>query len=67
MGLGWTRPHLPSWVAEGRVHLVMCCPGPVWHGSLTQAQSRSLDRVQGEAVVTITGRGEASHTATPSN
>ena len=35
---------------------------PVWHSSLTAAQSRSLDRAQRVAMAAITGRWEPSHT-----
>ena len=48
------------WKSEGRVHLEYGCP--VWHSSLTIAQSRSLDRAQRVAMAAITGRWEASHT-----
>ena len=48
------------WKSEGRVHLEYGCP--VWHSSLTIAQSRSLDRAQRIAMAAITGRWEASHT-----
>ena len=48
------------WKSEGRVHLEYGCP--VWHSSLTVAQSRSLDRAQRVAMAAITGRWEASHT-----
>ena len=47
------------WRSEGRVHLEYACP--VWHSSLTIAQSRSLDRAQRVAMAAITGRWEASH------
>ena len=49
------------WKSEGRVMLEYACP--VWHSSLTVAQSRSLDRAQRVAMAAITGRWERSHTA----
>ena len=48
------------WKSEGRVHLEYACP--VWHSSLTTAQSSSLDRAQRVAMAAITGRWEPSHT-----
>ena len=48
------------WKSEGRVMLEYACP--VWHSSLTAAQSRSLDRAQRIAMAAITGRWEPSHT-----
>ena len=48
------------WKAEGRVRLEYGCP--VWHSSLTIAQSHSLDRAQRAAMAAITGRWEPSHT-----
>ena len=48
------------WKSEGRVMLEYACP--VWHSSLTAAQSRSLDRAQRVAMAAITGRWEPSHT-----
>ena len=48
------------WKSEGRVMLEYACP--VWHSSLTVAQSRSLDRAQRVAMAAITGRWEPSHT-----
>ena len=48
------------WKSEGRVHLEYACP--VWHSSLTAAQSRSLDRAQRVAMAAITGRWAPSHT-----
>ena len=48
------------WKSEGRVHLEYACP--VWHSSLTAAQSRLLDRAQRVAMAAITGRWEPSHT-----
>ena len=41
------------WKTEGRVHLEMACP--VWHSSLTLAQSRSLERCQRVAMAAIVG------------
>ena len=49
------------WKSEGRVMLEYACP--VWHSSLTEAQSRSLDRAQRVAMAAITGYCERSHTA----
>ena len=40
------------WKAEGRVRLEYGCP--VWHSSLTIAQSHSLDRAQRAAMAAIT-------------
>ena len=48
------------WKSEGRVQLEYACP--VWHSSLTAAQSSSLDRAQRVAMAAITGRWEPSHT-----
>ena len=48
------------WKSEGRVMLEYACP--VWHSSLTAAQSSSLDRAQRVAMAAITGRWEPSHT-----
>ena len=48
------------WKSEGRVHLEYACP--VWHSSLTAAQSSSLDRAQRVAMAAITGRWAPSHT-----
>ena len=47
----WTL--VEYWKSEGRVHLEMACP--VWHSSLTLAQSRSLKRCQRVAMVAIAG------------
>ena len=41
------------WKAEGMVHLEMACP--VWHSSLTLAQSMSLERFQRVAMAAIVG------------
>ena len=46
---------LQYWKSEGRVHLELACP--VWHSSLTVAQSRSLERVQRVAMAAITSWG----------
>ena len=48
------------WKSEGRVHLEYACP--VWHSSLTAAQSKSLDRAQQVTMAAITGRWLPSHT-----
>ena len=48
------------WKSEGRVHLEYACP--VWHSSLTAAQSKSLDRAQQVAMAAITGGWLPSHT-----
>ena len=48
------------WKAEGRVHLEFACP--VWHSSLTAAQSQDLERAQRMAMAAITGKWEPSHT-----
>ena len=40
------------WKSEGRVHLEYACP--VWHSSLTAAQSKSLDRAQRVAMAAFT-------------
>jgi hypothetical protein len=47
------------WMSEGRVHLEMAAP--VWHSSLTLAQSRSLSRVQRVAMAALTGSWDRSH------
>ena len=47
------------WVAEGRSALEMCAP--LWHSSLTAAQSRALSRVQRVAMAAITSVWGASH------
>jgi hypothetical protein len=60
--LGVAEPTLVQyWKSEGRVHLEMAVP--VWHSSLTLAQSRALCRAQRVAMAAITGRWEPSHTA----
>ena len=48
------------WVAEGRSALEMCAP--LWHSSITAAQSRALSRVQRVAMAAITSVWGASHT-----
>jgi hypothetical protein len=48
------------WKSEGRVHLEMACP--VWHSSLTRAQSRSLERCQRVAMAAIVGHWALSLT-----
>ena len=48
------------WVAEGRSALEMCAP--LWHSSITAAQSRALARVQRVAMAAITSVWGASHT-----
>ena len=48
------------WKTEGRVHLEMACP--VWHSSLTLAQSRSLERCQRVAMAAIVGHWAPSLT-----
>ena len=47
-------------VAEGRVHLEMGCP--VWHSSITLAQSRALERCQRVAMAAIVGHWAPSLT-----
>jgi hypothetical protein len=46
-----TKTLVNFWTAEGRVHLEMGCP--VWHSSLTLAQSRALERCQRVAMAAI--------------
>ena len=48
------------WKLEGRVHLEMACP--VWHSSLTVAQSRSLERSHRVAMAAIEGHWASSLT-----
>ena len=48
------------WKTEGRVQLEASCP--VWHSSISEAQSRSLSRAQRVAMAAITGRWAESHT-----
>ena len=48
------------WVAEGRSALEMCAP--LWHSSLTAAQSCALSRVQQVAMAAIASVWGASHT-----
>ena len=47
------------WRTEGRVHLEY--QAPLWHSSLTLAQSRTLARAQRVAMAAITGRWHPSH------
>ena len=47
------------WRTEGRVHLES--QAPLWHSSLTLAQSRALARAQRVAMAAITGRWHPSH------
>ena len=47
------------WRTEGRVHLEFAAP--LWHSSLTVAQSRALARAQRVAMAAITGRWHPSH------
>ena len=54
------RTLVEYWKAEGRVHLEMACP--VWHSSLTLAQSRSLERCQRVAMAAIVGHWAPSLT-----
>ena len=59
-GLGVDEATLTAfWKSEGRVHLEMAAP--LWHSSLTDAQSRALSRVQRVAMAAITGRWDPSH------
>jgi hypothetical protein len=55
-----TRTLVKFWTAEGRVHREMGCP--VWHSSLTLAQSRALARCQIVAMAAIVGHWTPSHT-----
>jgi hypothetical protein len=48
------------WRSEGRCHLELAIP--VWHSSLTSAQSSSLSRAQRVALAAITGQWAESHT-----
>ena len=58
--LGVDIPTLTQfWRTEGRVHLE--AQAPLWHSSLTVAQSRSLARAQRVAMAAITGRWHPSH------
>ena len=54
------RTLVQYWKSEGRVHLEMACP--VWHSSITLAQSRSLERCQRVAMAAIEGQWAASLT-----
>ena len=47
------------WRTEGRVHLEY--QAPLWHSSLTLAQSRALARAQRVAMAAVTGRWHPSH------
>ena len=47
------------WKTEGRVQLEQSCP--VWHSSITIAQSNSLSRAQRVAMAAITGHWADSH------
>ena len=47
------------WRSEGRVHLEY--QAPLWHSSITVAQSRALARAQRVAMAAITGRWHPSH------
>jgi hypothetical protein len=58
--LGVDIPTLTKfWQSEGRVHLES--QAPLWHSSLTLAQSRALARAQRVAMAAITGRWHPSH------
>ena len=58
--LGVDIPTLTQfWRTEGRVHLES--QAPLWHSSLTVAQSRALARSQRVAMAAITGRWHPSH------
>ena len=58
--LGVDIPTLTQfWRTEGRVHLEFAAP--LWHSSLTVAQSRALARAQRVAMAAITGRWHRSH------
>ena len=58
--LGVDIPTLTQfWRTEGRVHLEY--QAPLWHSSLTLAQSRTLARAQRVAMAAITGRWHPSH------
>ena len=54
------RTLVQYWKSEGRVHLEMACP--VWHSSLTVAQSRSLERSQRVAMAAMVGHWAPSLT-----
>ena len=54
-----TATLIQFWRTEGRVHLEY--QAPLWHSSLTVAQSRSLARAQRVAMAAITGRWHSSH------
>ena len=58
--LGVDIPTLTQfWKAEGRVHLE--AQAPLWHSSISIAQSRSLARAQRVAMAAITGQWHPSH------
>ena len=60
--LGVDRATLTQfWRTEGRVHLEY--QAPLWHSSLTMAQSRDLARAQRVAMAAITGQWHSSHTS----
>ena len=46
------RTLVKYWTSEGRIHLEACTP--LWHGSISRAQSRALEKVQRLALSTIT-------------
>ena len=55
-----TKTLVQYWKSEGRVHLEMACP--VWHSSITLAQSRCLERSQRVAMAAIAGHWAPSLT-----
>ena len=58
--LGVDRATLTQfWRSEGRVHLEY--QAPLWHSSITVAQSRALARAQRVAMAAITGQWHPSH------
>ena len=60
--LGVDTPTLTQfWRTEGRVHLEY--QAPLWHSSITVAQSRDLARAQRVAMAAITGRWHPSHSS----
>ena len=60
--LGVDRTTLTQfWRTEGRVHLEY--QAPLWHSSITVAQSRDLARAQRVAMAAITGQWHPSHTS----
>ena len=46
------RTLIKYWKTEGRIHLEAC--SPLWHGAISGAQSRALEKVQRLALSTIT-------------